>query len=115
MFRSDVKINEFPQRVQDLLWKLPHGSGINGDWYAELAQGDDDGELVTCYNTYHAIEYGSYVGEISFTVSFYASLPAEFLLEVTDNNDVAEQYPDTFYGIRDYLDDTVYHALTYKE
>ena len=110
MFRSDVKIHKFSVKIQDLLQKLPHGNGI-GLWYIDIRDGDSDGRLVTCYNSYRVTENGCYVGGVRFVISFYSNLPIEFYLGITDDEKVAEQYPDAFFGARDYLEDIVYRSL----
>jgi len=83
--------------------QLPHGSGIDSDWYISF-----NPDAMTCENSFHILnENGFYDGWVDFKVSIFwikgkydiESLEIDFF----QHDDVSM--------LSDYLSDTIYHCL----
>jgi len=103
---------------------LPHGSGIDSEWViTEHKNGN-----FTCENSFHSMdENGYYDGYMPFTVRLFRHTqnmynplkgPLEGKIQVVHRkNDVDfslscnENKRRSFYGLKEYLNDTLYHAL----
>jgi len=108
----------------DLLELLPHGSGIDCDWsIIEHKNGN-----VTAKNSFHAMnETGMYDGYMDFTVRIFRVKksrvnklkgPCEGQYQiVTQKGDIDlkitcnESRKASFYGLKDYLEETIHYAL----
>jgi len=83
---------------------LPHGSGINGDWYIEETR-----RSFRCYNGYHCMdENGMYDGWADFVLIVPKSSPIEFKLQFRGRR---SQYLARKYMLRDYLEDEFHYFL----
>lgn len=98
---------------------LPHGSGINGTWYArEISHG-----LFECSNQYSPMDCnGSYNADVGFTalVQWHIPMSRPYLVEVTlDEDDCpvmnwdedGEEYDDTDM-LLEYLGDDIREYLS---
>jgi len=104
-YRSDIDWEVFSEREKAVIKALPHGSGIDADWYCEKQQ---NGKVV-CYNSYHIMdENGFYRAWADFSVRFHVDNRKEFRLMFHGSS---AQYLNRQHGLREYLDDTVYYAL----
>lgn len=74
-----MKIQSLDELIIDM---LPHGSGINYDWYIVI----EDNKTVLCHNCYDTMdEYGSYRETIDFTAEYNFSFYDGLLkLKLTD-------------------------------
>ena len=91
--------------TQELLKKLPHGSGINGNWYIEEKEGK-----FTASNFYEPTnEAGFYDGIAYFTLHIPKVNPNDFKLHY---NDKISQYYNRKYQLREYLEDTIAFCLS---
>lgn len=89
---------------EGLIDLLPHGSGINADWYVT-----EKPDRWVASNSYHAMdEYGGYDGWADFTLNIPKSDPSGFKLQF---NGKTAAYLNSKYGLRDYLEDTIVYAL----
>ncbi len=85
---------------------LPHGSGIDCDWWFE----EKKCGTIHAGNSYHCMDkFGGYVGYIDFTLIIEITLPLEFKLQFNGGNKA--QYYSKRFMLREYLEDTIYHAL----
>lgn len=70
------------EHIQELINKLPHGSGIDGKWVINY----DKYEVIELGNFYHAMdENGFYVGYIDFTVKIVPSLAFGCKIKIIGN------------------------------
>lgn len=84
------------QTLEDL---LPHGSGINYDWWFM-----DKRNCIHAYNSFDVMdEWGGYTGVIDFHVSILKTDPKVFKLVIHGKR---SHYLSKRYCIREYLDDT---------
>lgn len=82
--------------------KLPHGSGIDGDWTIE-----EKGNKIYAYNSYHCMdEYGGYCGWQDFYIVMTKNNPKNFKLHFQGNQYLAQKYM-----LRDYLEDAISMSL----
>ena len=89
---------------EQLLDKLPHGSGINGDWNIE-----DKGRYFGCYNFYDCMnEVGMYDGVADFQLIIPKKDPMSFRLHFLGK---FAAYQNWKYALREYLDDTFAYCL----
>ncbi len=98
--------------INRLINRLPHGSGIDSDWELTTLQNGK----VRCENFFHAMdEHGGYVGYMpfSFTVVLVYSVGGYVL--VVSNIRCNENRLKAFYGLRDYLTETIDHTLSLVE
>ena len=92
-------------RGDDIGEALPHGSGINSQWIIT-----DRGSYLKCENSFHAMNDGGYyVGYAYFSVIIPMKDPLSFRLHFHGGY---SQYINRFYGLRDYLEDTIYYHLS---
>ena len=97
--------------INELKAKLPHGSGINGDWTISFNWKKDQ---IHCKNSFHCMnECGMYDGYADFTLSIpFNSTENEFSIVF---NGKQSQYKNRKYGLREYLEDTFHYWLEDKE
>ncbi len=87
--------------------KLPHGSGIDGDWTVFWEPGSGHGRWV-CENAYHVMnDRGFYVGWAPFHLIIPQDNPLEFRLSFVGPN----RWMARYYHLRDFLEDEFYWAL----
>lgn len=90
---------------QAAILNLPHGSGINYDWYCEKHK---DGKIV-CFNRFDVMnEHGFYIGAATFSICWYLASEKNFRLQFHGRR---AQYLNQYYNLREYLEDTIYNAL----
>jgi len=88
-----------------LYQSLPHGSGIDLDWYIEETR-----KSFRCYNGYHCMdENGFYEGWADFVLIVPKANPLEFKLQFRGRR---SQYLARKHMLRDYLEDAFLFALT---
>lgn len=76
--------------------KLPHGSGIDGDWFIEEKKGK-----LYAYNSYHVMnDYGFYAGWQDFYLVVPKNNFNNFKLHFQGNQYLAQKYM-----LRQYLED----------
>lgn len=83
-------------RIKELLDELPHGSGIDGTWSAELDNTFTDKLILYC-QYHHMNEDGYYDGWTDFKVVVKANLLHEIFVRVTGS------FPARYADTRDYL------------
>ncbi len=85
---------------------LPHGSGINCDWsYTKRADGK-----ITFKNSFHAMsEHGYYDGYMPFQFTVYPLPNESFSISHIRCN---ENKRKSFYGLSEYLEDTIHYAVS---
>ena len=105
-YSQHVDWSQFTKKELDLLEKLPHGSGINGTWYAEKRPSN----MIAVYNCFSAIDdVSQYCHDWEFSVIID---PGDL-----DSMDTIE-FPDDpnqcacGYDLETYLLDTIYECLT---
>lgn len=89
-----TKVEE--DNIKEIIDNLPHGSGINSDWFADVTD-----RRIYAYNTYSAMdEMGGYCHDYDFRVIFnrkdYKLLNVKML---------GRELKCCGYGLRSYLDD----------
>tara|TARA_Y100000310_G_scaffold227417_1_gene229674 strand:- start:207 stop:500 length:294 start_codon:yes stop_codon:yes gene_type:complete len=90
---------------EQLFNKLPHGSGINGEWRIEERTSD-----FRTSNFYEPMnEAGFYDGIAHFTIIIPKAKPENFNLHFNGKH---SQYYNKKYQLRDYIEDTIHEALT---
>ena len=83
---------------------LPSGSGINGAWEFTY----HTGWVIQCHNFYQTMnDAGMYDGYAYFKVCINI-IDKSFTLQFRNGR---SHYLNSKYQLRDYLDDTLYHAL----
>jgi len=93
---GDYRKKKYTLSKEKLLDVLPHGSGIDGDWYIE-----DKGSYFYAGNSYHCMdEYGYYDGWQDFYLTIPKKDPTKFKLHFR-----GDQYLARKYMLRDYLED----------
>jgi hypothetical protein len=97
---------DVPLNIREIEERLPHGSGINGDWHFEETQ-----RSVRCLNTYSAMdEWGGYCHDypVVVTIPKYSGFPA-----LTEMRTVVRgrQLGCCGSGLEHYLDETIYESL----
>jgi len=104
-YSSNIDWDTFSDQEKAVIEALPHGSGIDGDWYCERQQ---NGKVV-CYNSYHVMdEWGSYRAWADFSIRFTSDAPQDFRLMFHGKR---SQYLNQHYQLRDYMEDTIYCAM----
>jgi hypothetical protein len=89
--------------VRNLASALPHGSGIDGDWYIE-----EKGDKIIATNSYHAMdEYGGYIGWQDFKLIISKKDPENFKLQFTGDRYIIRKDPQ----LRNYLEDTFAYSI----
>ena len=83
-------------RVKELLDELPHGSGIDGTWRADLIDTTTDLLILSC-EYHHMNESGYYDGWTAFRVKVKASLLHGITVRVIG------PFPSKYNDTRDYL------------
>ena len=106
--RSEVIVDQ-DDMEEELLSKLPHGSGINCKWEFEwLSNGK-----VKASNAFHCMnEHGYYDGYAPFTLIIDPAKHEDFKLVF---NGRTGQNKNRQYMLREYIEDTLYEALRYQE
>jgi len=105
-YSSSIDWSQFSTEERALLEDLPHGSGIDCDWHIEKAK---SGKIVA-HNSYHCMDdMGGYCGYADFSIRWTPGQEKDFRLMFHGRE---AQYLNTKYMLRDYLEDTFYHALT---
>lgn len=101
------KIN-LEKYAESIIDKLPHGSGINYTWrYDVLKNGK-----VKFYNSYDAMdEWGGYCHVYDFTITIQPSHESDFTFSFCGQRERV----CCGYGLRDYLEETIYESLTMAE
>ena len=89
---------------EQLLERLPHGSGFNGDWYIE--EGKDKFVASNFYQVMN--ETGFYVGSADFKLHIPKASIIDFKLHFTGKD---AQYLNRYYCLRVYLEDTIAESL----
>jgi hypothetical protein len=90
--------------INAIIDKLPHGSGIDGDWHIEAKQ-----RTIVASNFYHCMnENGFYDGYADFTLYIPLKNPIDFKLHFRGED---AQYLNRKYMLRDYLEDTIAECL----
>jgi len=90
--------------IDELKDKLPHGSGINGDW--DISENAD---TFTACNFYEPMnENGYYDGIAYFTLIIPKTDMANFELHFNGKD---SQYYNRKYALREYLEDTIVYSL----
>lgn len=88
-------------KILDLLNNLPHGSGINGDWFADVTS-----RRVYVYNTYSAMNgFGSYCHDYEFRLTFNRKD-----LDLLDLKVLGRKLKCCGYGLTDYLDSLFFQS-----
>jgi len=106
-YRSDIDWDAFSEREKAVIAALPHGSGIDGDWYCEKQQNGK----VACYNSYHVMdENGFYRAWADFSIRFREDAWDDFRLMFHGRD---SQYLAQHYQLRDYLEQTIYDVVGY--
>jgi hypothetical protein len=96
---------EFIDKITD---KLPHGSGIDADWYIETKR-----QTIVASNSYHCMnDVGYYDGWADFTLYIPLKNPMNFKLHFGGQD---AQYLNRKYMLRDYLEDTIAECLREAE
>jgi len=104
-YSSEIDWEQFSERERATIENLPHGSGIDCDWFCEK----NGAGKVVCYNSYHCMdEFGYYDGYADFSVRWVAGKEKDFRLMF---HGVNGQYLDRKYQLREYLEDTFYYNL----
>ena len=104
-YSSNIDWDAFSEKEKIVILALPHGSGIDYDWYCEKQK---NGKLA-CSNAYHVMnENGFYIGSADFSIRFHVDNRKEFRLMFHGSS---AQYLNRQYGLREYLDDTIYYAI----
>ena len=98
--------DSIPLHVRALECQLPHGSGLNGDWHFDVTQ-----RTVHAYNTFSAMDEGGgychdYPVEVIIPIRKGFQKPDELKVVVHER-----QHSCCGYGLREYLDDTIYESL----
>ena len=108
IFESDTQgiLNTPNYLTEDILELiLPHGSGIDCDWeFTEHKNGH-----ITCKNYYHAMNENGYYGgymQFKFVVYLDNGKPTYNKIICNENARVS------FYGLTDYLEDTICQTLS---
>ncbi len=92
--------------IEKIKEALPHGSGIDLDWGCEeFANGS-----LRFYNGFHCMdEWGGYDRWADFYILIKDGTPlTDFTLHFSGPD---SQYANQKYMLRDYLEETIYHAL----
>ena len=104
-YSSDCDWEIFTDAEIEVLENLPHGSGINCDWFAErLTTG-----RVMVHNSYQVMSESGYIGYADFSVTFSAEKPEDFRLCFHGRR---AQYLASYYQLRDYLEETIHYNIT---
>lgn len=89
-------------KKEELIKKLPHGSGIDGEWYLE----ETKDKIYAC-NSFHVMDdYGYYVTWVDFCVVFPKKNPKNFKVKIKNNYYYARKY-----GLKEYLEDLIAESL----
>lgn len=108
--RKPTREDRMSDRIDKIMAALPHGSGINCDWTADTLKNGK----VRFYNSYHVMsEHGFYIGWADCSVTLDPrqdgeTMAAGFRLMFHGQ---AAQYLNRYYGLRDYLEDTIAYCL----
>ena len=97
-----------------VIQSLPHGSGINADWTVNRLKNGK----IQAFNSFHVMsEHGFYIGWADFSVTFDPSLPLPELAQTfrLQFHGSQAQYLNTYYGLREYLDDTLFYCIDNAE
>lgn len=95
---------EKSDNITSIIESLPHGSGIDCKW--EI---DTNDKWIIAKNSFHCMNQdGYYVGYADFTVKIPVEFPESFKLEF---NGKTAQYRNRKFGLREYLEDTLYYAI----
>ena len=107
MIKDNRFLNDEKESILSMIeQELPHGSGIDGDWYLQLTTPT----RVNAFNSYHCMdEHGYYDGWVDFTVHF--DLADKDVFKVTIRSDYENRYRAEKYGLREYLEDTIAYSL----
>ena len=92
-----------------LIPSLPHGAGIDADWVLEKVQRNRKIVLACAYHGMN--ERGYYDGWQAFKVALDPYNPKDFKVTLSSEDQKYNQHKDWFYGLRDYLDETLYYTL----
>jgi hypothetical protein len=97
---------DVPLNIREIEERLPHGSGINGDWHFEETQRE-----IRCFNTYSAMdEWGEYCHDYPVVVVIpkVSGFPA-----ISQPRVYVKGRKRNCCGINlwDYLDETIYQSL----
>jgi hypothetical protein len=90
--------------MMKLLDELPHGSGIDGSWWIELEDCNEERLVFGCWY-HHMNENGMYDGGTDFVVTVRPSLSFGFNIKITG------KFPKRYRETRDYLVEIIDAAL----
>jgi hypothetical protein len=108
------EVTNLPLWAAELPEALPHGSGVDCDWYIIGHKNH-----ITCTNEYHCMdECGGYDGYAAFSViikPYKHTQPDGTLFEgldvVVHFHGAESQYKNKKYMLREYLGDTIHNAI----
>ena len=96
IFCKDNLPNEEQKKIESMIDELPHGSGIDYDWFADVTE-----RRIYAYNSYHAMdEMGGYCHSYDFKVIFNRKNHNLFDVKM-----LGRELKCCGYGLRSYLDD----------
>lgn len=97
-------LEKHTDKIETLLYALPHGSGINGKWYVDYTK--THGNKITLTNTYDTMnENGYYDTVVNFSLTILPSLQFGFEMHIRGN---FGKYQD----VKDYLYDILRESLS---
>jgi hypothetical protein len=98
---------DVPMNIREIEERLPHGSGINGDWHFEESQ-----RMIRAFNVYSAMdEFGGYCHDYRFVVDIL-KVAGKPMLDNFRVRLLSRKLKCCGYDLRSYLDDTIYPLLT---
>jgi len=108
-YNDMIDWEKFSDTDRELIQALPHGSGIDLDWDAEV----NTAGKVVCSNSYHCMDdVGGYCGWADFSIRWNPGDFGNFRLMFHGQ---WAQYLNNRYGLRDYLEETILHTRWWIE